>query len=100
MIIFTHYNSGGRSIHYGATLENQINLIKQLNNYSKQSPMIINVEVMNRYKHRLLLLMNIYVKEHNPDNTKTLVFQYDESQGPYSGKVILKELLCNLNTNP
>jgi hypothetical protein len=91
MIIFIHYNSGGRGIHYGATLKNQINLIKKLNNYSKQSPIIINVENMNRFKHRLILLMSIYVKESDSDNTKTLVLQYNDSQSPYSGKVILKE---------
>ena len=63
---FIHSSGGTRTDHYGTTLKDQINIIKQINSYDPKIPIYVDVDNFNKYPHSFQVLQFLYNKPEGP----------------------------------
>ncbi|MDP9000183.1 MAG: hypothetical protein M3O46_08745 [Myxococcota bacterium] len=77
-----HESGGNRGAHYGATLQNQIEVAKRLGDYAPDSPLRVNVRNYQLYPHALVELREFYGLWGTPTApTRSLTIRYLRDEG-------------------
>jgi hypothetical protein len=61
-IFYIHTSGGNRTIHYGPTLRNQINIVSRVNSFNPKSPVYVDVDNLKMFPHSLRTLQFLYGK--------------------------------------
>ena len=59
-VVFIHQNGGTRGIHYGATIKNQIRIVKEVSDYDEKVRVKNRVENYQRFPHSFKVLYLLY----------------------------------------
>jgi len=91
MIVFIHENGGGRSVHYGATLANQIEVVRKLRTFPPQSTVSIGVRNMQLFPHAHRVLDRL-VPESEPSGGEpaALVIDYRDPDAATTGWITVR----------
>ncbi len=90
LIILLHYRHGTRSLHYGATLENQVEIATQLNQYGNSENWSSTADNPHWFPHAINLLRNLEPARHiiGQQKSDSLRVLY-AGDNPYDGKILL-----------
>ncbi len=93
LILFIHMNGGNRSIHYGATLRNQIDVVQRIVEWSPESKIIINVDNYKYFPHSFYTLLSLYSLDsesvRSEKEVRYLLVDYDHDYPAPSGHLAL-----------
>ena len=90
IMILLHHRHGTRSLHYGATLENQVEVATELNKYGSTHQWISKAENPHWFPHAINLLRNLEPASLStaPTQDKSFEILYAEDN-VYDGKIVL-----------
>lgn len=83
---YIHMSGGNRTDHYGATLKNQIDIVKQINTFHQESPIYFYVNNLKAYPHSFRVLLLLYGEPEKPGEKKlvkkiSILYKKDDKTG-------------------
>lgn len=87
VICFIHQHGGNRRMTYGATLGNQMAVVRRISEYSPSSPVVVAVDNYRLFPDTLYTLIDLLSDRSRAHNrpAKRIVIVYDETKGTTSG---------------
>lgn len=90
MIGFIHTNGGGRSIHYGATLSNQLEVVRDSLRYHPDSRVRARLENLRRFPQTYFLLRRLSGPADQGAELVDLLIEHRDPGNSYSGWIVMR----------